>query len=129
MAGAAGVTDSVHRTATKHEINKAYRKLAQQWHPDAYDGEDKTKAEKMFYDIAAAKEVLTDPGELPLPHTSSISLFPFSQSFVRNLTMERILLTMRLRTRTPGVNMEEASTLDKALLSNSNGNDQQPIFS
>ena len=43
-------------------MNKAYRKLAQKWHPDAYDGEDKAKAEKMFYDIAAAKEVLTDPG-------------------------------------------------------------------
>ena len=50
------------RTASKAEVNKAYRKLAQQWHPDAYDGEDKAKAEKMFYDIAAAKEVLTDPG-------------------------------------------------------------------
>lgn len=51
------------RTASKPEINKAYRNLAQQWHPDAYDGEDKAKAEKMFYDIAAAKEVLTDPGQ------------------------------------------------------------------
>ena len=51
------------RTASKSEINKAYRKLAQQWHPDAYDGENKAKAEKMFYDIAAAKEVLTNPGQ------------------------------------------------------------------
>ena len=51
------------RTATKNEIVKAYRKLAREWHPDSYDGEDKEKAEKMFYDIAAAKEVLTDPGE------------------------------------------------------------------
>lgn len=41
---------------------KAYRKLAVQWHPDHYQGEDKKKAEKMFIDIAAAKEVLTDPG-------------------------------------------------------------------
>ena len=41
---------------------KAYRKLAVKWHPDHYSGEDKTKAEKMFIDIAAAKEVLTDPG-------------------------------------------------------------------
>ena len=50
------------RQATKQEINKAYRNLAKEWHPDAYEGEDKEKAEKMFYDVAAAKEVLTDPG-------------------------------------------------------------------
>jgi len=43
---------------------KAYRKLAAQWHPDQYNGDDKEKAEKMFIDIAAAKEVLTDPGLL-----------------------------------------------------------------
>ncbi|XP_071543692.1 dnaJ homolog subfamily C member 3 [Panulirus ornatus] len=36
------------------------RSLAQKWHPDHYDGEEKKKAEKMFIDIAAAKEVLTD---------------------------------------------------------------------
>ena len=51
----------VKRTASKQEINKAYRELAKQWHPDAYEGEDKDKAEKMFIDIAAAKEVLSDP--------------------------------------------------------------------
>ena len=34
------------------------------WHPDKYDGDDKKTAEKMFIDIAAAKEVLTDPGRL-----------------------------------------------------------------
>lgn len=39
-----------------------YRALAQKWHPDHYEGEDKEKAEKMFIDIAAAKEVLTDEG-------------------------------------------------------------------
>lgn len=50
----------VKRTAQKQEIVKAYRKLAAQWHPDQYDGDDKNHAEKMFIDIAAAKEVLTD---------------------------------------------------------------------
>lgn len=49
------------RTATKREIMKSYRKLAVQWHPDHYEGDDKKKAEKMFIDIAAAKEVLSDP--------------------------------------------------------------------
>lgn len=52
----------VRRSAGKNEILKAYRKLAIKWHPDKYEGEDKKKAEKMFIDIAAAKEVLTDPG-------------------------------------------------------------------
>ena len=55
-----------NRTATKSEISKAYRKLARKWHPDSYDGEDQEKAEKMFLDIAAAKEVLTDPGKQTL---------------------------------------------------------------
>ena len=36
-----------------------------QWHPDKFqDEEDKKKAEKKFMDIAAAKEVLSDEGEL-----------------------------------------------------------------
>ncbi|KAK7089969.1 dnaJ homolog subfamily C member 3-like [Littorina saxatilis] len=52
----------VKRTARKKEILKAYRKLAMKWHPDKFDGEEeKGKAEKVFMDIAAAKEVLTDP--------------------------------------------------------------------
>ena len=50
-----------YRTATKQEITKAYRKLAKEWHPDRYAGDDQEKAEKKFVDIAAAKEVLTDP--------------------------------------------------------------------
>ncbi|KAF4109148.1 hypothetical protein G5714_010221 [Onychostoma macrolepis] len=52
----------VKRTAQKKEILKAYRKLAQQWHPDNFqDAEEKKKAEKKFIDIAQAKEVLTNP--------------------------------------------------------------------
>uniref|UniRef100_A0A670JA36 J domain-containing protein n=1 Tax=Podarcis muralis TaxID=64176 RepID=A0A670JA36_PODMU len=52
----------IRRNANKQEIIKAYRKLAQQWHPDNFQSEDEKKeAEKKFIDIAAAKEVLTDP--------------------------------------------------------------------
>lgn len=51
----------VKRTANKQEITKAYRKAAQKWHPDNYQGDEKKIAEKKFIDIAAAKEVLTDP--------------------------------------------------------------------
>lgn len=51
------------RNANKQEIIKAYRKLAQQWHPDNFQSEtEKKEAEKKFIDIASAKEVLTDPG-------------------------------------------------------------------
>ncbi|CAI5440253.1 unnamed protein product [Caenorhabditis angaria] len=51
----------VKRNAQKKEIVKAYRQLAQKWHPDNFKSEDeKKKAEKKFIDIAAAKEVLTD---------------------------------------------------------------------
>lgn len=49
------------RTATKREVIKAYRKLAQQWHPDNFQSEsEKKSAEKKFMDIASAKEVLSD---------------------------------------------------------------------
>lgn len=51
----------VKRSASKQEIIKAYRKAAQKWHPDSYHGDEKKKAEAKFIDIAAAKEVLTDP--------------------------------------------------------------------
>lgn len=51
----------VTRSASKPEITKKFRKLASKWHPDKYDGDDKKMAEKKFIDIAAAKEVLTDP--------------------------------------------------------------------
>lgn len=51
----------IKRNAGKRDILKAYRKLAVKWHPDHYTGPDKKKAEKMFIDVAAAKEVLTDP--------------------------------------------------------------------
>lgn len=51
----------VKRSASKREITKAYRKLAQKWHPDNFsEDEEKAKAQKKFIDIAAAKEVLTD---------------------------------------------------------------------
>ena len=37
---------------------QAYRKLALEWHPDKFEGEDQKKvAEAKFMDIAAAKEV------------------------------------------------------------------------
>ncbi|KAJ8310305.1 hypothetical protein KUTeg_012170 [Tegillarca granosa] len=75
----------VKRTARKKEILKAYRKLAIKWHPDKYEGEDKSKAQKKFLDIAAAKEVLTDPekrqkydnGEDPLDPESQNGGNPF----------------------------------------------------
>lgn len=51
----------VKRTASKQEVTKAYRKAAQKWHPDNFQGDEKKVAEKKFIDIAAAKEVLTDP--------------------------------------------------------------------
>ncbi|EGD80829.1 hypothetical protein PTSG_01415 [Salpingoeca rosetta] len=52
----------VSRTASKKDIVKAYRKLAQEWHPDKFETEEeKAQAEKKFMDIAAAKEVLSDP--------------------------------------------------------------------
>lgn len=81
----------VSRTATKKEIMKAYRRVAAKWHPDNYNGDEKKVAEKKFIDIAAAKEVLTDPekrqqfdnGEDPLdPESQAGQNFnPFAHGF------------------------------------------------
>jgi curved DNA-binding protein len=48
----------VSRSASDDDIQKAYRKLARQWHPDRNPG-DKA-AEEKFKDIAAAYEILSD---------------------------------------------------------------------
>lgn len=68
------------RSATKKEIMKSYRKLAVQWHPDHYEGDDKKKAEKMFIDIAAAKEVLSDPEKRAKYDSGEDPLDPEAQS-------------------------------------------------
>lgn len=52
----------VTRNARKREIEKAYRRLAREFHPDNFKTEaEKKVAEEKFIDLAAAKEVLTDP--------------------------------------------------------------------
>ena len=51
----------VSRDADRREISKAYRKLAQKWHPDMFrTQEDKEVAEKKFMKIATAYETLRD---------------------------------------------------------------------
>ena len=63
------------RNCNKRDVAKAYRKLAQKWHPDNFqDEEEKKKAEKKFMDIAAAKEVLSDEGTILLNY-SKVALF------------------------------------------------------
>jgi DnaJ family protein C protein 3 len=49
----------VARSASQKEIKKAYRKKAQEWHPDKYSGDlPKEEVEKKMADINAAYEVL-----------------------------------------------------------------------
>lgn len=75
----ADALNPLFRSANKQEIIKAYRKLAQQWHPDNFQSEvEKKEAEKRFIDIASAKEVLTDPGQ------GQIFLLPL-ESFICNV--------------------------------------------
>jgi len=70
---------NVKRNANKREIVKAYRKAAQQWHPDNFQGDEKKAAEKKFIDIAAAKEVLTDPEKRQKYDSGEDPLDPESQ--------------------------------------------------
>lgn len=51
-------TLGVAQDATTDEINRAYRKLALQYHPDKKPGD--TEAKKMFETIGTAKDILTD---------------------------------------------------------------------
>ncbi|RKP09930.1 hypothetical protein THASP1DRAFT_28293 [Thamnocephalis sphaerospora] len=51
----------VPRDASKREIKKAFRKLAQQWHPDTYRGDlPPEKVEKKMSELNEAYEVLSD---------------------------------------------------------------------
>lgn len=50
----------VSRDASPDELKKAYRKLARQYHPDAYTG-NKEEAEAKFKEISEAYAVLSDP--------------------------------------------------------------------
>ena len=52
------------RKATDHEIKKAYKKMALQYHPDRHSGasdEEKAEMEIKFKEIGEAFEVLSDP--------------------------------------------------------------------
>lgn len=49
----------VSKNASQKDIQKAYRKLARQYHPDVNPGD--TAAEEKFKEINEAKEVLSDP--------------------------------------------------------------------
>lgn len=48
----------VDKSATDQEIKRAYKKLAKQYHPDIYKGED---GDAKFKEIAEAYEILSDP--------------------------------------------------------------------
>lgn len=52
----------ISRDADSRTIKKAYRKQAQQWHPDKYNGElTGEQVESKMADINQAYEVLSDP--------------------------------------------------------------------
>lgn len=48
------------RAATQEDINKAYRRLALQWHPNRNSKENKLEAEKRFGEISEAYDTLSD---------------------------------------------------------------------
>lgn len=104
------------RSAQKKEIIKAYRKLAQQWHPDNFqDPEEKKKAEKKFIDIAQAKEVLTDPGgqscKTPAFSVSwgCTDASVFAQKWEPSLTTEKTPWIQRVSSNTTSTEASTAS--------------------
>ncbi len=67
----------VDRNATLDEIKKAYRKLAQKYHPDRNPGNK--EAEEKFKDINEAYEVLSDPDKRSKYDNLGTSWFNFQQ--------------------------------------------------
>ena len=61
----------VHRTASSEDIEKVYRELARQYHPDL--NPDDPEAESNFEEVQAAFEVLSDPLQRELYNQLSIS--------------------------------------------------------
>lgn len=51
---------NLEKNTTKSDIKKAYYKLAREWHPDTYKGNNPEEAEEMFKKINAAYELLSD---------------------------------------------------------------------
>lgn len=47
--------------ASAEDIKMAYHRLAKQWHPDRFEGEEKARAELRFREISEAFELLRDP--------------------------------------------------------------------
>lgn len=48
--------------ASTEDIKTAYHRLAKQWHPDRYTGQEKEVAEARFRELAEAFSILKDPG-------------------------------------------------------------------
>ena len=64
----------VPRTADAAEIKKAYRSLAQKFHPDRNEGKDNKKvAEESFKKLQKAYSVLSDPRQRNLYHKGQMS--------------------------------------------------------
>ncbi len=53
-------TLNVNKNATTAEIKKAYYRLARQWHPDTYKGDNPEEAVEKFKEITDAYETLSD---------------------------------------------------------------------
>jgi curved DNA-binding protein CbpA len=49
--------------ATPEDIKAAYHRLAKQWHPDRYSGDEKKEAESKFRELAEAFSTLKDPAK------------------------------------------------------------------
>lgn len=53
----------VPANASLDEIRAAYHRMAKQWHPDRFTGEEKARAEEKFRQVAEAFHQLKDPGK------------------------------------------------------------------
>jgi molecular chaperone DnaJ len=83
----------VPTTASMEEIKKAYRKLAQQYHPDK-TGEDKTAAE-YFRQIKEAYEVLSDAKKRKEYYYQRFSTTPAYQKMVTPVSILKECIELR----------------------------------
>jgi hypothetical protein len=74
----------VSQSASLEEIRRAFRKLAARYHPDR--NPDNKVAERIYKDVSAAYELLTNPrkqGPSHSPGPAPASVHPFMPPFVR----------------------------------------------
>lgn len=105
----------VAKSATEDEIKKAYRKLAQQYHPDKNQGDGQKLAEEKFKEVKEAYEVLSDPARRQ-NYDNGGSGFGSPNGFGPNMDLDSLFQHLRRQGGFGGVFRQQVQVMAKATL-------------